>query len=498
MRKGCSFHSCSGKPGSGLLAIFDLLVQIASIHRFESYEFSKPILMNRLSTPASFRLYLVQLTFLFGLFELLSFQSSACDATFTFQVRSNSDSVQFMPSANNSGTHYTWTFGDGTYSTHVDPLHVYTHAGTYYVCLSVYDSSASGVCRDTFCDSVHVVAVPPVCNASFTHYSVNNPDSVHFYLTGNNAAGTTYAWTFGDGATSNDQDPWHLYQHAGAYYVCLTVTNTANGGCTATICDSIHIAVIAPPVCNAHFTFILGNNPDSVQFNPSANPAGTHYTWTFGDGTSSTHVDPWHFYNHSGTYYVCLTVYDSTSSGVCSDTFCDSVHVVAVPPVCNASFAHYSVHNPDSIHFYPTGNNAAGTTYAWTFGDGSTSNDQDPWHFYQFAGTYYVCLTVTDSTSSGTCSATICDSIHVLLRISGHAMVYPNPAFRYGSFNVQSDVAPYTIRIHDGSGRIIFRMENIRENSFSVNPGTLQPGIYYYDVLDEQHNLTIGKLIILQ
>src|SRR5438477_4779516 len=82
-------------------------------------------------------------------------------------------------------------------------------------------------------------------------------------------------------------------------------------------------------------------------------------------------------------------------------------------PVCNAHFSHYSINNPDSVHFYPTGNNATGSHYYWTFGDGTTSTSQYPWHYYVSAGTYYVCLTVTDTTSAGFCSDTWCDSVHV-------------------------------------------------------------------------------------
>src|SRR5947207_1559403 len=82
-------------------------------------------------------------------------------------------------------------------------------------------------------------------------------------------------------------------------------------------------------------------------------------------------------------------------------------------PVCNASFVHYSVHNPDIVHFYPTGNNASGTHYYWDFGDGDTSTSFNPWHYYASTGKYYACLTVTDSTSSGTCHATKCDTVYV-------------------------------------------------------------------------------------
>jgi len=342
-----------------------------------------------------------------------------CNAHFYhYSLTNNADSVHFYSASNPTGTHYYWTFGDGNTSTDQYPWHLYASAGVYYVCLTVSDSTASGTCHDTQCDSIRVnLNPPPVCNALFHFYfSPHNPDSAHFYPA-NNLSGAHYFWTFGDGNTSTDQYPWHLYASAGTYYVCLTVTDsTASGSCTDTHCDSVHVNVQPPPVCNAHFYHYSINNPDSVHFYPSTNAAGTHYYWSFGDGDTSTAQYPWHFYATTGTYFVCLTVSDSTASGTCHTDWCDSVHVAAPPPpVCNAQFGYYnSSHNLDSIHFYLSSAPSAGSQFYWTFGDGGTSTNQDPWHLYATTGTYYVCLTVSDSTASGSCTSTWCDSIQIL------------------------------------------------------------------------------------
>jgi len=174
---------------------------------------------------------------------------------------------------------------------------------------------------------------------------------------------------------------------------------------------------LPPPVCNAHYYHHASQtNGDSIIFyTPTNNASNAHYYWTFGDGTNSTQVYSWHLYNGSGTFYACLTVTDTTSAGICSDTWCDSIHVTAPPPpVCNAHFYHYSSQtNADSVHFYPPTNNATNAHYSWTFGDGTTSSHVDPWHLYSGTGTFYACLTVTDTTSAGICSDTWCDSIHV-------------------------------------------------------------------------------------
>jgi PKD repeat protein len=72
--------------------------------------------------------------------------------------------------------------------------------------------------------------------------------------------------------------------------------------------------------------------------------------WNFGDGNFSSAINPWHLYAQDGVYYVCLTVYDSTSGGTCSSTWCDSVRAMPLPPSCDAQFAYYLSNNPDSVH----------------------------------------------------------------------------------------------------------------------------------------------------
>ena len=74
---------------------------------------------------------------------------------------------------------------------------------------------------------------------------------------------------------------------------------------------------------------------------------------------------------------------------------------------CNAHFAYYPLNNTDSVHFYPTGSTAS--SYLWHFGDGTTSTDPYPWHFYLDPGTYIPCLTI--EVNGATC--TWCDTVVV-------------------------------------------------------------------------------------
>src|ERR1700734_1596858 len=100
-----------------------------------------------------------------------------------------------------------------------------------------------------FIVATSVRAQTSACDAHFAHYSLHNPDSLHFYPS--STAAQSYYWTFGDndpGSTS--ADPWHLYSGPGTYNVCLTVIEPNGDACTW--CDTVQIGA-TPPVCNASF-----------------------------------------------------------------------------------------------------------------------------------------------------------------------------------------------------------------------------------------------------
>jgi PKD repeat protein len=288
-----------------------------------------------------------------------------------YSISGNPDSVHFIPAATGSLSQL-WVFGDGDSATVSSPWHLYPGPGTYTVCHYLYYSF------DT-CSSCDTITIAPfICNAQWNYYSIGNPDSVHFYPIDTSAI--AQLWVFGDGDSSTVEFPWHAFPGPGTYTTCLTLF-FANDTCTH--CDTIIIP--APAVCNAQFAHAaLGGYPSTIHFNPAMNNA-LSYHWSFGDNTYSTYQWPNHPYLSPGTYNACLTVYTSTDT--C--TWCDSIVIDSF--YCNTHFAYYGWGNPDSLHFYPTGNYA--TSYLWDFGDSQSSTLQFPWHQFSGPGTYNVCLT---------------------------------------------------------------------------------------------------------
>src|SRR6266566_818828 len=292
---------------------------------------------------------------------------------------------------------YSWTFGDGGTSTAASPTHAYAAGGTFTVALTVTDAS-SPVQSKT---ASHTVTIAATLAADFTsspaHPTIGGTVSFTSTVTG----GTTpysYSWTFGDGGTSTAANPTHAYATAGVFTVTLMVTDSSTPAQSAT---ASHTVTVSGPL-TADFTSspvhpVIGG---TVSFTSTvAGGTGPYsYSWTFGDGGTSTAASPTHAYTAAGTFTVTLTVTDS-STPVQSKT---ASHTVTVASALVASFT-ISPASPtigQTVTF--TSTVTGGTTpyvYAWTFGDGGSSNLPSPTHVYTAPGTYTVTLMVTDSST---------------------------------------------------------------------------------------------------
>jgi len=328
----------------------------------------------------------------------------ACNANFSYQI--SGLNVTFSSVMPNSTASYYWNFGNGTTSTSVNPTVTYTTAGQYTVCLYVW----TGSCSDTVCQTITVNNTTN-CNVSFTYSSQNLlPNQVQFFgLLTPNSATTIWYWSFGDGQTvTGHQDPVHQYSQPGDYVVCVHIVQS-NGNISCSYCDSVHVSSIPNIICNAHFTFQQSGS--AVHFfanNSGISPSSTmHFLWDFGDGSTSSLIDPMHSYTSPGTYTVCLTVTDSVNN--CTDQYCQNV-IIGTNTTCQASF-QYTYGSAFNVAFF--GNFTPLSTYLqwhWSFGDSTFANDQNPIHNYAYPGTYQVCLTVV---SPNCPAATYCQTITI-------------------------------------------------------------------------------------
>src|SRR5882724_5436863 len=204
----------------------------------------------------------------------------------------------------------------------------------------------------------------------------------------------SYSWTFGDGGTSTVQNPSHTYAAGGTNTVTLQVTDN-QGAQSTTASQSVTVTPAnQPPVGN--FTFSCSGLTCSFT-STSSDPDGTitAYSWTFGDGATSTAQNPSHTYAAGGTYTVTLTVTDNQTA-----TSAPASRTVGVTPPNQAPTASFtSSCSALTCSFTSTSSDPDGSiaSYSWTFGDGATSTAQNPSHTYAAGGTYTVTLTVTDN-----------------------------------------------------------------------------------------------------
>ena len=259
----------------------------------------------------------------------------------------------------------------------------WTDLTTYYkntnVCIKAFTTQQTGV---------------PVAGFSASAVSGNAPVTVTF-TDQSTGAPVSWNWNFGDGATSTEQNPSHIYS-AGTYTVNLTVSNANGVSSKLTTISSKGVS----PVANFNSNVTGGYAPLAVQFTDLSKNA-TGWKWNFGDGTNSTQQSPVHTYLAAGTYTVNLTV--SNAYGTNSKLV--TMSVKAVIPVANFVSSVTGGFAPLSVQFTDQSKNA--TKWSWNFGDGYTSTEQNPKHTYSLAGNYNVNLTVSNGNGTNSKLATI-------------------------------------------------------------------------------------------
>lgn len=325
-----------------------------------------------------------------------------CQAGFNYQLDNiNKKKVYFLSFStstaqlNQDSLQLLWNFGDGNYSTLKNPIHVYTNAGKYRVCLSATDK-LGGV--DQQCIEILVGEPTNLCFAAY-NYEVLNGTTVKFYnqTTGASIGTMQNVWNFGDGNVTMMHNPIHTFSKTGLYNVSLMIRNPLTG-CNdfvkkiITVGDTNHD-------CDADFDYYSEINSNTVYFSNTSlgtNDA-TKYFWNFGDGTHSQLQNPIHQYATVGFKNVCLTIRDSIYNGY--NTQCKIVKVGSDTTYCNADFEFVTNYQTKTVYFKDktVGNP---NNWLWNFGDNTTSTNSNPTHTYSLPGKYLVHLKAKNSFNS--------------------------------------------------------------------------------------------------
>lgn len=320
-----------------------------------------------------------------------------------------------------------WDFSDGGAVAGDDIAHTYPGPGAYAVCLNVTDADGffDSTCETIYVDDNGNISLDPptnclACLNVVPQFNGNTPIpfAANFVNCSTGSQSITFNWWMPDGSNSTQANESFIFPGEGVYGVCLTIAD--GSGCTSTICDTVIVdpngGINTVPVWYDCLGILWGSNTAGTP----CQQGGLVGTWDSNcncvpntpvdcEGVPGGNAMP-------GTPCSSPAVSDGTWSADCE---C----VPNNPTGCEAGFWVIQAYEIDSLN--PNGgatpipnelwiwNLSSGTTgnyqFLWNFGDGTSSTEAYPTHFYPNGGPYLLCLTMWD----GNCTDTYCDSIAV-------------------------------------------------------------------------------------
>ena len=219
---------------------------------------------------------------------------------------------------------FLWDFGDGSAKVRAGiapQIHTFPSTGTYIITLIVDDT--------VFCNAPDTVKkmlrISPNVKAIFTTPAKGCvPYTAEFKNI--SLGGTDWIWEFGDGGTSTAFEPTHTYNATGTYNVRLIAIDTSTCNKRDT---SAYFAITIFPIPTANFSW-TPNPPveNTITRFTNLSSGANRYLWDFGDGESSTDVNPLHLYNATGVYHATLYAFNIAD---CVDSLTLDVPIIIKP-----------------------------------------------------------------------------------------------------------------------------------------------------------------------
>ncbi|MBI9035813.1 MAG: PKD domain-containing protein [Bacteroidales bacterium] len=382
-----------------------------------------------------------------------------CYAFFDIEYEEDSLTVKFDESCEGDIVSWQWDFGDGGVSDEQNPTYTYEQAGEYEVCLSIENSDGS--CEDIYCD--YVFLFESECANSF-QYTQTEGTTFEFSGFVFPDVDAEYYWTIyaEEPVYLEGQEITYTFEleapQTSQFFVVVLETVSDLGDlfpCFATSQQFIYVA--SEDTCNISFT-IDTIDLYSYQFFNTSDDDLIDLNWSFGDGFHSVDENPIHEYNQPGVYNVCLTAYCIATHDTIE--FCMELVII---DGCEANFSFtMDTLNLQSGYYSFVDQSVSGEilSWAWDFGDGGTSAEQNPNHYFAFEGEYEMCLSI--QTLDG-CSDTICKTIFIdsFYRLGGHILleeaymnnpIYNNDTAVVSLYRIQEDDRVYkmgTISVSD-------------------------------------------------
>lgn len=244
------------------------------------------------------------------------------DSCNSLRYQFNNLTTAVLPTFTNQS--FLWDFGDGSpkiRSGLAPIIHTFPSTGSYVITMIIDDT--------TFCNApdtvIKTLRISPNVKAIF---STPDRGCVPYMAEFKNLSqgGTDWIWEFGDGGTSTLFEPTHTYNATGTYNVRLVAIDTSTCNKRDT---SAYFAITVFPIPTANFTW-TPNPPveNTITRFTNLSIGANRYLWDFGDGESSTLVNPSHLYNATGVYKATLYAFNVAD---CVDSITLDVPIIIRP-----------------------------------------------------------------------------------------------------------------------------------------------------------------------
>lgn len=415
-------------------------------------------------------------------------------------------SIQAFNTSQNSLS-YAWFVNNNLVDTNANPVLQMLNATSTEInnTIRLRSTSAYG-CSDEFTWNVRVLPRPKA-DFFIPNAVIKFPLNTFSFVNQNIQAGFNYKWYFGDGDSSLNVTPGsHSYAMPGSYNVTLIVSNAQ---CSDTL---VRVAKIEPPTPVVSFTGSgEGCAPLTVSFQNNTLYAD-RYEWDFGDGMKSNELNPTHTYTDGGLYSISLVAYGE--GGQALDVHVDSVNVFGLPDAYFISQPKVVFIPSDPIVFFNLSQNA--TQFFWDFGDGFTSTEASPTHYYLETGEYDITLVAQNGYG---CRDTFVVSKAVKAESGGNVVVpnafTPNPnggnggIISKGEYNndvfypVVEGAENYRLQIFNRWGEMLFESRDINVGWDGYYKGELcKQDVYIWKVelffSDGSKKTKTGDLLLLR
>ncbi len=300
------------------------------------------------------------------------------DVVAAFTVEDNGIFCQNTPfcftNAASPGAEVWYDMGDGNAVYTSDTCYVYSQEGSYTITQFALDNCGG---LDTLQIPVTVLLSPEIVLPNFNDPCLGDTTEFSIAMLSDDVIGVN--WDFGDGNSSDEQNPKHVFQNPGIYVV--TATAMTNESCTTTDSVIIEIEELID-ISIAMEDLICANEP--IDLVNTSGGSGYACTWLLDQTTFVAGCSIVESFETEGVHNITLTLTDNT-------TGCESKKdtIVFVRPTPTAAYGIEQLDSCNQNNYRFTDLSTSSNTVFWDFGDGTNSSQADIIeHVYSPADSY--------------------------------------------------------------------------------------------------------------